>query len=503
MRPLVTPKEMARADSATIDAGTPGVELMERAGRAVLRAVLEVAGGRYGRRITIVCGPGNNGGDGFVVARLARREGCSVRCVFVGDPSRVKGDPAHHLELFRSAGGRTYGLEPDSLEHSDVIVDALFGTGFHGAARGAPAAAIDAMNSSVAPVVAIDIPSGVDGATGAADGPAVWAAVTVAMAALKVGTAVPPGAIHAGRIEVADIGIAVQDTGISLSEAADVAALLPRRAVDSHKRSSGSVALLGGSAGMSGAIILAARAAMRAGAGYATVGVTQGVEAVVSVAAPEILTRVVSDSDVLGPDALDAFKDVIERADVLAIGPGLGASQPQAGLLEAVLRRVEVPVVVDADGLNVLAGDTAALAGHTAPIVVTPHPGELSRLLGVSTAAVQNDRIGSARSAAERFGCVVVLKGFRSLIADPSGHLVVNPTGGPELATAGTGDVLTGVVAALIGGGLDPFEAAWAATYVHGLAGSIAAQSKGTTGVVAGDVADALPHARIAVASSP
>jgi ADP-dependent NAD(P)H-hydrate dehydratase / NAD(P)H-hydrate epimerase len=314
---------------------------------------------------------------------------------------------------------------------------------------------------------------------------------------------VPPGAIHAGRTEVADIGITVPDTGFSLSEAADVAALLPRRALDSHKRNSGSVALLGGSAGMSGAIILAARAAMRAGAGYATVGVTQGVDAVVSVAVPEILSRIVSDSDVLGPDALDAFKDVIERTDVLAIGPGLGASQPQAGLVEAVLRRIDVPVVVDADGLNVLAGDSGALARRTAPVVVTPHPGELSRLLGVSTAAVQKDRVGSARSAAERFGSIVVLKGFRSLIAEPSGRLVVNPTGGPELATAGTGDVLTGVVAALIGGGLDPFEAAWAAAYLHGLAGSIAAQSKGPTGVVASDVADALPRARIAVASSP
>jgi ADP-dependent NAD(P)H-hydrate dehydratase / NAD(P)H-hydrate epimerase len=493
VRPLLTPAQMSRADAATIAAGTPGAVLMERAGRAVARAVIGVAGRRYGRRAVIVCGKGNNGGDGFVAARILTLEGLGVRCLFVGDPSEVRGDAAHHLEAMRSAGVRVDRFDAARLRGADVIVDALFGTGFRGEARDDAALAIEAMNAASASVVAIDIPSGVNGETARVDGPAVSASVTVAMAAEKVGTSVTPGALYAGRVEVADIGIVVETAGLAMVEAGDVRAALPRREPASHKRSNGSVVLLGGSAGMSGAMILAATAAVRAGAGYVTVGLTSAIDPIVSSSLPEVLTRTVTDEPVLGPDALKEVSDAFERADAVAIGPGLGTGPDQLALVEAVLAEIEVPVVVDADGLNVLAGRTDALVARSNPIVITPHPGELARLLGVSTSEVQADRIGHARRAADDFGCTVVLKGFRSVIGGRDGKAVVNPTGGPELATAGTGDVLTGLTSALLAQGLEEFEAAWTAAFVHGDAGAAAMDRLGAIGVLASDIAEALP----------
>jgi len=494
MRPLLTPEEMGRADRATIEAGSPGEVLMERAGGAVLRAAIEVAGGRYGRRIIVVCGRGNNGGDGFVVARRARQEGMTARCLFVGDPSKVKGASAHHMQLMEAAGVGVEPFDHAALGGADVVVDAIFGTGFRGVAEGQFAEAIAAINSSGAPVVAVDIPSGIDGATGRAAGPAVQASVTVTMAAEKIGTAIGAGAVHSGTVEVAEIGIPVGGAGVWMIEAADVAQRLPARHPDAHKRSLGAVALLGGSAGMSGAMVLAASAAVRAGAGYVTAGVTPAVDAVLSVALPEVLTHAVTDGDVLGPECLDAFGPVVDRAGVLAVGPGLGRGEAQAGLVGRVLDEVTLPVVIDADGLNVLAGETDALQKRDAPCVLTPHPAELARLLEVTTAEIQDDRPGSVRRAAERFGCIVLLKGFRTLVAEPEGMVVVNPTGGPELATAGTGDVLTGAIATLLAAGIDAFESAWMGAYLHGLAGSVAAE-RGVRGVSAGDVAQALPEA--------
>ncbi|MDQ3962747.1 MAG: NAD(P)H-hydrate dehydratase [Actinomycetota bacterium] len=491
MRPLLSPQEMAAADKATIEAGTAVEVLMESAGRAVARGAIDVAGGRYGRRAVVVCGKGNNGGDGFVAARVMRAEGLGVRCLFVGDSDAIEGAARHHLELFRKRGGSVEPFEARALTGTDVIVDALFGTGFRGEAEGPAAEAIDAMNTSGVPIVAVDIPSGVNGATGAADGPAVEAIVTIAMGAEKIGTAIGRGAALAGAVTVADIGIDVPDARVAMAQKVDVRNVLPTRAVDAHKRSNGAVALLVGSEGMSGAAILTARGAVRMGAGYATVGVTTSVDPIISEALPEVLTKVVTDADVLGADALESFKEVLERADAVALGPGLGQGAMQRGLVERVLREVPLPVVVDADGLNVLAGHTDALVERTAAAVITPHPAELARLLETETDAIQKDRLGAARAAAERFGCVVVLKGFRSITAGPDGTVVINPTGGPSLATAGTGDVLTGAVAALLAGGSEPFDAAWAATYVHGLAGDLA----GDEGVVAWDVAEALPDA--------
>lgn len=489
MRPLLTPEEMARCDEATIASGTPGAVLMDRAGRAVARKVISVAGGRYGNRAVVLCGRGNNGGDGFVVARVLAREGMGVRCYSMAGRGDLEGDPSRHAAMAKRAGVVVEALTEARFEGCDVIVDALFGTGFTGALRPPVSEVVRAANASDAPIVAVDIPSGVEGATGNVAGVCVEAVATVTMEAEKIGTALPPGAIAAGEVTVAPIGITLEQTPASVVERNDVATALPRRDAAAHKRSAGSVAVLGGSAGMSGAPILTARAAARAGAGYVTLGASAGTQRAASAGAPEIITRVVTDSDVLGSEALEAFADVIARADCVAIGPGLGTGAGPRSLVSRALKEIEAPVVLDADGLNVLAEDTSVASAREAPLVITPHPAELARLLGTSTSEVVAARMDAARRAAERMGCVVVAKGYRSVVAEPSGRWVVNPTGGPALATAGTGDVLTGVVAALLAGGLDAFTAAYAAVWVHGAT----AAGLPAAGTIAGDVAEALP----------
>ena len=436
---------------------------MERAGRAVARTAIRMLGGRYGKRVVIVCGKGNNGGDGYVAERVLRREGVAALAVSADN------------------------FDASRLPAPDLVIDAIYGTGFHGVADDP---AIDWIGECGAQVLSVDIPSGVDGHTGEVRGHAVQADITVAIAAQKIGTAVGPGAVHAGLVEVVDIGIPVHDTSASMTDRAFVIGVLPHREVDSHKRSRGSVAILGGSKGMSGAVILAAEGAMRAGAGYVTAGVTEEVQPIVAGSLAEGVTRALTGEETLGPQALDEFKPVLERATALALGPGLAEGDGQRDLVVNALRTIGLPIVLDADGLNVLAGHTSALSDREEATVITPHPAELARLLEVDASEIQTDRVEAARSAAQRFGCVVVLKGFRTLIA-AGDRLVVNPTGGPALATAGTGDVLTGVIATFLAQGLAPFEAAVVGTYVHGLAGDIS----GDEGVLARDVADNIASA--------
>jgi ADP-dependent NAD(P)H-hydrate dehydratase / NAD(P)H-hydrate epimerase len=500
MRPLVTPQQMAAADRAAIAAGTPGAVLMERAGKAVARNAVRLAAGRYGKRFVVVCGKGYNGGDGFVAAAALRRAGGWVRCLSVGGAGEAKGDAAEHLARMGAAGVRLDPFDPSMLERADVVIDAIFGTGFRGTAEGEAAEAIATINACASPVLAVDIPSGVSGETGEVEGSAVQAQQTIAMAAEKVGTAVGAGAVHAGRVSVVDIGIPVREQVAAIPAAADVLRVLPRRRADAHKRSGGAVAILAGSHGMTGAAVLCASGAVRMGAGYATVGGTAAVDEVVAERLPEVLSKVVTKDEVLGAGSIDEFSEVLERAGSLALGPGLGRGPAQRALVERVLAEIDLPVVIDADGLNVLDKETSLLSSRSHPTVVTPHPGELSGLTGRSVSDIQADRLGAAVEVAERFGCVVLLKGHRTVIAAPDGMAVVNPTGGPELASAGTGDVLTGAIATLLAADVEAFEAAWATAYVHGLAGTIAAGRLGVSGVLAGDVAEALPEALLSFA---
>jgi len=494
MRPLPTPDQMAAADRAAIAAGTPAEVLMDRAGRAIARAVLDVAGHRYGLRVGVVCGKGNNGGDGFVAARALKREGASVRVLAVGDVDSSEGAARHHLDAWRNMGGEVHPFEVDALDEVDVAVDAVFGTGFRAPAEGEATQALEALSRLNAPVVAADIPSGVDGSSGRCDGPCVSAAVTVAIGAEKIGTAIGDGAVRAGTVVVADIGIPLEAYAAAMVEGPDVAEAIPARPPDSHKRSSGTVLVYAGSDAMPGAATLTARSALRAGSGYVNVVTTERVGASIAEVVPEVVARPLLGAT-LGPDAIELSKEWLERADAVAIGPGLGTGSGQQALIERLLRETDVPVVADADALNVIADDISVLQGARPGLTLTPHPAELARLLDIPTADVQRDRLAAVTEAAARFGCVVLLKGHRSLVAAPDGAIVVNPTGGPELATAGTGDVLTGVCASYLAAGLDPFTATWAAAFVHGAAGMIAAVARGTRGVLASDVADNLGEA--------
>jgi hydroxyethylthiazole kinase-like uncharacterized protein yjeF len=492
---VLTPEQMAAADRAAIAAGTPSTTLMERAGLAVARATVALAGGAYGRRVLILCGKGNNAGDGLVAARFLDAWGALPVVVFLNDPGAFRGDPRRNLE--RLGPVRTLSYGPAALDRelacSDVVVDAIVGTGFSGTLAGDAAAAVIAVGASGCPVVAVDIPSGVDGLSGRVDGPAIRAAVTVTMGAPKIGTIVAPGCGYAGRLEIAGIGIPVAPAGgafAGLPGPADVAGVLGRRPLDSHKRSVGTVLVVAGSVAMPGAAALATTAALRAGAGLVTLATVAPVAEQMHPLVPEATTLILpaTDAGTIAATAVDLILARAETVDAVAIGPGLTTNPETVTVVRAVAAAVGLPLVVDADGLNAVADDPGVLSARRHPTVITPHPGEMSRLAGTSSKAVQADRFAAARETAARLRATVVLKGYRSIVAAPSGETVVITTGGPALATGGTGDVLTGVTAAVLAGGADAFRAAWAASWVHGRAGDLLGERIGNRGVVAGDL---------------
>lgn len=443
---LCTAAEMRAAEEAYPGFPATVPELMERAGAAVAYEAMRMY--PYARRFAVVCGSGSNGGDGRIAARVLREAG-------------------------REA------VETDAVEGCDVVIDALFGTGFHGAPRAEAAALIERINGCGLPVVAVDLPSGVDASTGEVAGAAVNATLTVTFHASKVGLHVAPGRFHAGEVVLADIGLAAVETG-ALRATPALLRRVPLRAARDSKFTAGAVLVVGGAPGTSGAPVLTALAALRADAGYVTLAVPRECLAVVEGLALEPVKR--------GFDWDGAEETIMaeaERADAVALGPGLGRSPEAHALVARLLERLERPVVVDADALFGLAPVSRA---H--PTVLTPHAGELVRLLDRDSAWVDAHRLEAARLAAEQFGAVVLLKGAGTIVQAPTGGPIVCDTGPPSLATAGTGDVLTGVVAAFLAKGLDPVTAAAAAATAHGLA---AAAEPHQAGLVASDVAAALP----------
>jgi NAD(P)H-hydrate epimerase len=399
----------------------------------------------------------------------------------------------------RAASGDRLARE---LVRADVVVDALFGTGFRGSPEGAFAEAIEAVNASGAPVVAVDVPSGVDGETGTVAGSAIRADLTVTFGGPKIGIVLLPGAARAGVIEVADIGFPPDliRSELALVEASDVAGWLPARDVETHKRRAGYAVVIGGSRTMTGAVALMASAAYRAGAGLVAVATPTSVLPVVQGAIREAVFAPLPETDAGtvagGTDRLD---EILAQAGALAIGPGMTTDERTADWIRGLARAVRIPVVLDADGLNAFAGRASELAERAADLVLTPHEGEFARLASAHAEEVAADRVGHARKLAAEAQAVVLLKGSRTVIAAPDGAARVNPTGGPFLATGGTGDVLTGVIAGLLARGLAPVDAASGAAYVHGVAGSLAARERGE-GTTAGDVLDRIPAAFAEVA---
>jgi ADP-dependent NAD(P)H-hydrate dehydratase / NAD(P)H-hydrate epimerase len=500
--PLPDAETMTSIDRWAIEQrGVPSLELMERAGAGVARVVERVASDGP---VAVVCGKGNNGGDGLVVARLLREAGREVTVACAAPPTELSADAQQNLG--RLPGEKPHTLDTgewaqSSLERAAVIVDALLGTGFQGEPRGIVAEAIEAMNVAGAPVVSVDVPSGVDGSTGVVRGGAVYAAVTVTFHAAKPGLWIRPGKAHVGALETIDIGIPRGAPGEATVGLIDrvVLDLLPRRAASSTKFTSGHVLVVGGSRGLMGAPRMTAHASMRAGAGYVTACVPSSLQGILASAGPaEMMTRGLAEQD--GSVSIEAVASVLAetgRGGTLALGPGLGRSEGAVGFARALARQATVALVLDADGLNAYAGCLDGLSERDAPTVLTPHAGELGRLLEVDSSEVERERLRHARAAAELAAAVVVLKGDDTLITAPGGRVAVSPGGSPALATAGSGDVLTGVIAALLASGLDAFAAAAVGVFVHAAAGREAARRQGAPeGVVASDVIAALPAVR-------
>ena len=496
IEPLPDAEQQRALDSWAIEElGIAGVDLMERAGKGLAALVGERA---PEGRVVVVCGKGNNGGDGLVCARVLRERGRDVRVLTIGDPDRYQGDARTNLERLPGEGPQAFS--PDRLTDAAAVVDALLGTGFSGAPREPVASAIDAINgrSDEAAVIACDMPSGVNGSTGEIAGAAVRATATATFHAAKPGLWIAPGKAHAGEVHTVDIGIppgGPATAGVGLI-GRGVLTAIPRRGGDSTKFSAGQVLVCGGSPGLTGAPCMASEAAMRAGAGYVTALVPGSLDPIFEAWLLEVMTVPLQDEGgTLTSAASDEVLERSARADALVLGPGLGRAAQTFQLARSLARGVKLPLVLDADGLNAHAGRLEVLSDRAAATVLTPHAGELARLLGRDITEVAARRLASARSAADASGAIVLLKGDDTLVVEPRGRVAVNRGGTPALATAGTGDVLSGVIGALLAKRVDPFTATCGAVFAHAAAGRLAAQDIGPEGVIASDVIARLPAA--------
>jgi ADP-dependent NAD(P)H-hydrate dehydratase / NAD(P)H-hydrate epimerase len=497
LEPLLTPEALRATDAWAIEArGIPSLELMERAAEGLARAALRRA---PEGRIAVVCGKGNNGGDGYAAARLLRGAGRDVDVLAVWDPGELRGDAAEQLRRLPGAPPRPW--DPAALDGAALVIDAVLGTGASGAPREPAAAVLAALAEAAAPVLAADVPSGVDAATGEVAGPAVRAVATATFHRALPGLWIAPGKAHAGEVEVVDIGIPAGGPAAAGAEIGlagpGVLDGMPRREAGSTKFSSGNVVVIGGSRGLTGAPRMSALAAMRSGAGYVTLAVPASLEAPFTVSLLEAMLVPLPEHDGhLGEAALEPVLGALARADAAVLGPGLSRAPEAQALARELAVRIEVPLVIDADGLNALAGRVGEVLGRrSAPAVLTPHAGELGRLLGLDSKEIERRRLHHARAAAAEAGAVVVLKGDDTLVAEPGGAVAVSRGGGAALATAGTGDVLSGVVAAMLAKRMPAPHAAAAGVFAHLRAGQLAAAPHGPDGVIASDVIAALPAA--------
>ena len=498
---IATAEQMKELDRMAIEErGIPSADLMERAAHALAAEVLTLAGGT-GRAVCF-CGPGNNGGDGIACARLLREAGLEVRCVLVGDRERLTPDARTMEARLAAAGGCLEPFAPDDpafaawcLE-ADVMVDALFGIGLSRPVEGDALIAVHMMNTCDIPVVSADIPSGVETDTGRVLGAAVEAAATVTFTLPKAGHYVGKGGLCTGQLTVADIGIPEDlvrglDCPVRAVERADVS--LPVRPRDAHKGDFGKVYILGGSVGYSGAPVLAARGAVRSGAGLVTVGVPAPVWPVAAAKLNEAMPHPLpaGKEGQLSLEAYEAVHAKLSGCGVALLGPGLGRGNSAAAVVRRLLTEVPLPMVVDADGINALAGHIDVLDGRRGLLtVLTPHDGEFARLGGELSSG---DRLGAARAFAAEHGCCLVLKGHRTIAAFPDGAAYINTTGNPGMAKGGSGDVLSGVILALLGQGLPARQAVPLAVWLHGAAGDRCAREIGEYGMTPTDLAEALP----------
>ncbi len=554
---VVTAEQMAALDKATIQGrGVPALALMERAGRESARSIAawwradgetyapgteaaEAAAQAETRRglpargraaparravsrlrsgggtALVLCGRGNNGGDGFVAARYLKGLGFTVRVLVAAEEGALSPDARTNADACARAripitflpDARAWSEGSEALlaaRGAAFLLDALLGTGSSGAPRGAIAGAIEMAGLSGRPIASIDVPSGVDASTGYAESPAIRAAITVTLAVMKVGLVLEPGRGHAGRVEVVDIGIPgdlieEQPPALLMADPLWARGLLPIRPPDAHKGSMGRVLVVGGSAGMMGAVAMASESALRAGAGYAVAAVPRSCVDALESRVPTVVKRGLPETAAraLSKEALEPILNEAIHADVMVIGPGLSRDPETEELARALVERVDCPILLDADGLNAFEG--RPLRRNKAPLLITPHYGEAARLTGRLIAEVARDPAGWARRFAHQSGAIVCLKSTPMLTAAPSEPLILNASGNPGMATAGAGDALSGVISGLLAQGMEPPEAAAVGCFVHGLAGDVAARRKGMRGMIATDIVEAIPAALVAL----
>jgi NAD(P)H-hydrate epimerase len=503
MRVLNT-DQMREADRRTIeDIGIPSVVLMENAGRQAVAAMEAAFEDLATSRVGVICGRGNNGGDGFVVARTLIQRGIETMVFLLGSVAEIRGDARTNLEILGRIGltvveitdAQEWELHSTEISECDVIVDAILGTGFRGRLSGLLETVVADVNSLSAPVVSIDLPTGVSADTQVLEGEAIDASMTVTLAAPKIPLVFPPADSHAGDLVIADIGIPhpvideVEGQYLELLTREQMRELVPVRAPESHKGDFGRVLVIAGSRGRTGAAHLAAMGALKSGAGLVTVATPHSCLPIVAAMAPEYMTEPLEETTSVTIDfaAVDRVLDM--QTDVIALGPGLGQAPGTAAFVQALVERAGVPLVLDADALNAFVGDPERLVGRDGvDVIITPHPGEMARLLGVSVEEVQRDRLGTARDFAAAHRVHVVLKGNRTVIAAPDGRTFVNLTGNAGMATGGTGDLLTGMIAAWFAQLLDAEAASKLAVYLHGTAGDLAEADEGEVALTAGDL---------------
>lgn len=516
---VVTAEEMGEIDRRTIAAGVPSLELMENAGRAVIKAIKSRYAPLKGKRVSIFCGRGNNGGDGLVVARLLARKKAKIKVFMLAKKEELKKDPKTNLSrvlkqrievIEMGISCKLKEFEPE-IKKSDLIIDAILGTGIKGVPKGLEAKAIKFINTLKKPIVSVDIPSGVEGSTGRVSGEAIGADLTITFGLPKIGLVIYPGAGYVGELEVADIGISQRflkdkKIKINLTTRKEISFYLKARRPDTHKGTYGHLFVVAGSVGMTGAATLTSQAAslcfaaLRSGVGLVTLGIPKSLNEIMEIKLTEGMTLPLPETrkKTLSLKAEEEIRKFSQKVDALVLGPGLSTAKETQQLVKKLIKKISLPLVIDADALNALAGYLSLLRSATRdrrPVIITPHPGEMARLIGRTAKEVQENRITVASDFAKRYKVIVVLKGARTIIADPGEDIRINPTGNPGMASAGVGDVLTGMIGSFLAQGREPLEAANIGVYLHGLAGDLACQEKGEESLIASDILEKLPQA--------
>ncbi len=516
MLPVFTSSEMRECDRIAIeDLGIPGIVLMENAARGAVDAMEREFGPLAGKKILFLCGKGNNGGDGFAMARHCLNRGASVDALCAASLDEIRGDALANLSILRAmhpAGVRRAesidAIRASLAEKPDIVVDALFGTGLASGVAGFAAEIVSAVNESALPVFAVDIPSGVNGDTGRVETVAFRARATGTMGALKRGHLFGRGRECSGRVTVVDIGmpratLAEKGRNTALAERSDILPVIPRRPFDAHKFRCGKVFLFAGSRDYTGAAAMASESALRTGAGMVYLGIPESLLHTMSLKLTEVISIPLPETPEGGfsPASVDEAARRTNEATVAVIGPGIARQAETLDAVRELLPRARSPLVIDADALFAIAADVEILRKVEAPCVLTPHAGEFARLVGKKASEIEEDRVEYARHFARSFGLVLVLKGAPTVTASPEGRVVINPTGNPGMASAGMGDVLSGVIAGLIAQGAAPFEAAYAGVYIHGLAADNAALAAGMHGLAATDVQRYIPETMLSLTS--